>query len=96
MSKVAIKVALGLVAIYLFTSCCFAYNREYVQRVEYYKVKSGDTVWEICEDYFDKQDRYRNFNEFVYVIRHINKLPGRPHIQIGDIIEIPLYVEVTR
>lgn len=85
----------AMAAIYLFTGCSF-FEKEYVLNTHYHRVTAGDTIWGICEDHYAEQDRYTYFNEFVYVVRQLNKMPNRPYLQVGDVVEIPLYKEIKK
>lgn len=56
-------------------------------------VAPNDTVWKIAGNYFDKQDRYNNFDEFLYYVRKDNNLVGEKaklYIQPGDVLIIKL------
>lgn len=93
MNKIVSVMCVAIMA-YCLTSCCFP--KEYATKTVYHRVVAGDTVWDICEKHFSHQDKYKNFNEFVYVVRQANKMAQRPHLQIGDIVEIPIIVEVKK
>lgn len=56
-----------------------------------YRVSSGDTIWRICNDCFDQQNRYKNFDEFVFYTRKSNNLLGTKFIKPGDVVEVKLY-----
>lgn len=58
-----------------------------------YQVQAGETVWEIANSYFERQNKYTDLNEFVYVIRQKNNLLGNKMLHAGRVIEIPLIVE---
>lgn len=49
---------------------------EYVVTEQEYFVQPKDTVWAIAERYFDSQDRYRHFGEFVHSIAAYNGTEG--------------------
>ena len=53
-------------------------------------VQTGQTVWEIAEQYAPAQSK--SFNEFVFEIQDKNKLQGK-YIQPGDQLTIPLWVK---
>ena len=70
-------------------------NSDDAFETEYQKVTvaGNDTVWKIAENYFDKQDRYNNFDEFLYYVRKDNNLVGenaKLYIQPGDELIIKL------
>ncbi len=58
-----------------------------------YQVQAGETVWEIANSYFERQNKYTDLNEFVFVIRQKNNLLGNKMLHAGRVIEIPLIVE---
>lgn len=58
-----------------------------------YQVQSAETIWEIAERHFDRQNKYADLNEFVFVIRQKNNLLGSKVLHAGRVIEIPLIVE---
>lgn len=47
----------------------------------------GDTVWEICQHHYDKNE-VRCFEEFVYDVRKDNDLLGNKMLQAGQIIKV--------
>lgn len=69
---------------------------EYVKCNESYTVKSGDTLWFIAGQYFNKQDKERHFGEFQWQIREANKqlFDNNRVLQPGDILVIPLEKQV--
>lgn len=66
------------------------YEPDYQYSTVSHKVKGNETFWEIAEQYYDKQDRYR-FGEFVYAIRDANGGESKQIIQPNETIVIPLY-----
>ena len=67
----------------------------YSQQTAWHVVKAGETFWSIACDYFDEQDKYRNFNEFLYVVRKANEHQYRgKFLKIGDVVHIPLEVRI--
>lgn len=56
-----------------------------------YTVHTGDTVWSICETYYDCQTK--TMQEFVYEVQQKNTLTGK-HIRPGQKLMIPLWVRV--
>lgn len=57
-------------------------------------VQAGDTVWGIAESYFDKQDKCRTMDEFLWEIKEANKGKFKTWglVSVGDELIIPLYV----
>lgn len=92
--KTLLSFLLGGLLAYSFTSCSL--TKEYVLTREYHRVQAGETVWEIAERNFHRQDRYQNLNEWVYVVRKANSLDKRPFVFANDIIELPIYKEVAK
>lgn len=80
--------ALLILVIFLMTTCDF---KEYTMNEQVYLVKPRDTLWTIAEQYFEKQNRYRHFGEFVFSIGKYNNL-GK-YIYPGQVIIVPLEVE---
>lgn len=58
-----------------------------------HQVQVSETVWEIAEKHFDRQNKYKDMNEFVFVIRQKNNLLGNKMLHAGRVIEIPLVTE---
>lgn len=58
-----------------------------------HQVVAGDTVWNICEKHFEKQNKYSNLDEFVYEVRKHNNLLGNKYLAVGRVISIPLVTE---
>ena len=56
-------------------------------------VVAGDTVWNLAERNFHKQNKYKDVGEFTYYIRKHNNLLGNKPLVVGRVIEIPLIVE---
>lgn len=56
-------------------------------------VAANDTVWNIAEKHFDKQNKYSDVGEFTYYIRKENNLLGNRVIQPGMTLNISLIVE---
>lgn len=55
-------------------------------------VAAGDTVWGIAGKLYNRQDRYRNFEEFIWNIRKDNGLEGKKlNIQPGKELTINLF-----
>lgn len=89
-----------VIGVLLVTSLAFAglqFGKEYAISTEIRIVGAGDTVNEIAEEYFDKQDKDRNLNEWIYNVQAANNLVGRKEpLQIGEVLVIPLYKEKIR
>ena len=67
----------------------------YELQTAWHVVKPGETFWSIACDYFDEQEKYKNFNEFLYVVRKANEhLYRGKFLQIGDVVHVPLEVRV--
>lgn len=56
-----------------------------------HKVVGGDSIWSICDECFDQQNRYSSLDEFVFYTRKENNLLGSKFIQPGQEIKINLY-----
>lgn len=48
---------------------------------------SGDTMWTICSENYDKND-VRCFEEFLYEVRKENNLLGNNVLQAGQVVRI--------
>lgn len=69
----------------------------YVKTEVRYVLSNGECVWNVLEEYFDKQDRIRNLNEFVYTVRAANGLTqSRKVLHPGDVLIIPLEKKVNK
>lgn len=85
----------------LFLACCLAtgiatgyqigaaWLTEYDTTTAYVEVQSKDTMWGIAERYFDRQDRYKHFGEFVHSIATYN---GDSRVYAGQVLRVPLEV----
>lgn len=73
-----------------YMASSFFFEPEYHKHETWHKVTAGETVWDIATQYYDYQEKYRNFNEWRWVISEANNLKGK-HIQAGDLLVIPLY-----
>ena len=82
-----VLMAVGLFALMGFAALGLTENGE-TRYIEYI-VQRGDTVCEVCDRYFDYQDK--QYAEFLYDTLHINQLRGK-YIHPGDRLYIPLYV----
>ena len=51
------------------------------------KAEQGSTIWEICEEHYDKNE-VRCFEEFVYDVRKDNDLLGNKMLQAGQIVKV--------
>lgn len=56
-------------------------------------VQANETVWGIAKKHFDRQNKYTDLNEFVFVIRQKNNLLGNKVLHAGRVLEIPLITE---
>lgn len=57
-------------------------------------VAAGQTVWEIATDYQAKQDKKMSVGELVHKIYKANRLDPKAYIQPGDLMIVPLEMEV--
>lgn len=85
------KIYAAFFAVVMATLLMTMQPREYSMNKQAYLVKPRDTLWTIAEQYFDKQNKYRHFGEFVYSIGAYNHL-GK-YIYPGQVIIVPLEVE---
>lgn len=69
-----------------------AIGKEYFKSTEVHIVEPRETVWEIAGLYFERQNRYRHFGEFVYSIEQANG--GGGIIHPGQKLAIPLETEL--
>lgn len=76
---------LAMVAV-VFASTSFV-NRPVVEERFDVMAGYGDTVWDICEHHYDKNE-VRCFDEFVYEVRKQNNLLGKNVLQAGQVITI--------
>ena len=58
------------------------------------RVATGETVWEIAEEYINLQDKRMTVGELVDKIYKTNKLNPRLYIQPGQKLIIPVFKEV--
>lgn len=73
--------------------CLMEFNPAGEYQYVTHTVKTGETVWNIAEQYAPAQAK--PFNEFVFEISDANKLRGK-YIQPGDRLTIPLWVKKGR
>lgn len=68
---------------------------EYKMVEKKHTVSQGQTVWGIATKYIDQQDKVKDLNEWVYIIRKVNHLEGQKlrNMQPGDVLTIPLEVK---
>lgn len=85
------KIYTAIFAAIVITLLTAMQPKEYSMNKQAYLVKPRDTLWTIAERYYDKQNKYRHFGEFVYSIGAYNRL-GK-YIYPGQIIIVPLEVE---
>lgn len=71
-------------------------NTEYVVEKEYHVVKTGQTLWEIADQYMSKQDRTEDIRLMIDYIRDANHIKGTQYIMPGDCLVIPLYKELKK
>lgn len=87
-----------LVTVLVFASSCgldkaiYSWLYPKYETTEVYHImRKGDTVWDISENYFLRQDRIKNLNEFIYMVRRYNGLINTKRmVQPGDVLVIPL------
>ena len=55
-------------------------------------VKSGETFWSIACDYYDEQERFSDFQEWLWWVRKINadKMRGKKYLPVGMVLDIPI------
>lgn len=68
---------------------------QYAVEQRQHTVSAGQTIWGIAMRYMPEQDRTQDVRELVYEIGRANNLKGYK-IQPGDVLVIPLQVEVKR
>ena len=63
-------------------------NKPIIIDYDRYVVKSGDTLWNIAENYCpDDMD----IREYIYEIKEINNISSNEYIHPRDCIELPVY-----
>lgn len=67
---------------------------EYRTEKHIHTVAAGQTVWEIATIYESKQDKRMSIGEFVHKIYKANRLDPKAYIQPGDLMIVPLEMEV--
>lgn len=93
-----------IVTVLMFASSCGLDKKvhellypKYETKTARYIVKNGDTVWDVAENYFLEQDKIKNFNEFVYMVRHRNGFTQSKRVlKVGDVLYIPLSKRVAQ
>ncbi len=93
-----------LVTVFAFASSCGLDKQihswlypKYDTTIVRYVMRNGDTVWDIAENHFLKQDKIKNLNEFVYKVRRFNGLTQTKRlVQVGDVIYIPLHKKIPQ
>lgn len=86
-------VKIALFCLLLMAVACFLVGyttTEYTMHRVTHTVVAGDTLWGIATSYFDRQDRFDHFGEFVYSIQVEN---SSPLLHVGDEVIVPLYTE---
>ncbi len=99
-----ILVSAMLVTVFMFASSCGLdkkveswLNPEYETTEIKYVIRNGDTVWDVAENYFLEQDKIKNLNEFIYMVRRYNGLTqSKRVVQAGDVIYIPLSKKIIK
>lgn len=66
----------------------------YKQELVSVSITNGTTLWDIADHFFDKQDKAKRIDEFVYDISVYNNIGGNDHIRPGQKIVVPLYKEI--
>ena len=84
---------MALVAVAFMVSGWLA-PTEYRTEKHIHTVAAGQTVWEIATDYQAKQDKRMSIGEFVHKIYKANRLDPKAYIQPGDLMIVPLEMEV--
>lgn len=82
---------LGVPCAALLTTQVQAENRPKVPTYKYYtsiQVESGDTLWEIAEEY--RTEEYEDINSYIEEVKEINHLTSS-HITDGMYLCIPYY-----
>lgn len=67
---------------------------EYRVEKHIHTVAAGQTVWEIATVYQPKQDKDMSVGELVHKIYKANRLDPKAYIQPGDLMIVPLEIEV--
>ena len=81
-----------LVAV-LAAACFMEFNPDGEYQYLSHTVQTGETVWEIAEQYAPAQTK--TFNEFVFEIQEKNQLAGK-YIHPGDKLVIPMWVRAKK
>lgn len=55
-------------------------------------VQSGETVWDIADDYID-YNQYKDKNAYITEVVHINNLDENASIRSGQLLTVPYYSE---
>lgn len=84
---------MALVAVAFMVSGWLA-PAEYRVEKHIHTVAAGQTVWEIATIYQPKQDKRMSIGEFVHKIYKANRLDPKAYIQPGDLMIVPLEMEV--
>lgn len=53
-------------------------------------VQSGETVWDIADDYID-YNQYKDKNDYIAEVIHINNLDENASIRSGQLLTVPYY-----
>ena len=86
-----LKKTLAVVAILLFGAINFGNSDEKgVLHVETYKVRNGDTFWNISQRYYDLDDRKLYIFEYMDELRELNPQLEENHYQLqpNDLIRM--------
>lgn len=69
---------------------------KYELQPTWHKVQAGETFWSIACYYYDEQERFQSFDEWLYWVRKINadKMRGKKYLPIGMVLDIPIEKKV--
>ncbi|MCR5654930.1 MAG: LysM peptidoglycan-binding domain-containing protein [Lachnospiraceae bacterium] len=55
-----------------------------------YTIRSGETLWSICEDHADP-DHYKNTKEYFKTVIELNQISDTEYIESGNHLVLPYY-----
>ncbi|MBO4982118.1 MAG: LysM peptidoglycan-binding domain-containing protein [Lachnospiraceae bacterium] len=94
------KIATALLTLCLVTVCAVSYhavrisaNEGEAMTFKYYTritVQSGENLWNIADRYID-YEQYKDKNEYIAEVVHINHLDEDASVRVGQHITVPYY-----